>query len=167
MNKERFSTEEMQIIYNLLDKTNNQNAKCGMTKEAIRKIQEINPRRSKSVISRKISAVRNKKLGLPTMAQKQYLKSKSKEERSEKKVVKPMERRVRTQEKIMYHICKQTRIYCGQPYCGSTSNGMPAQYKTLEVAKMAQAEFTERNPVGWNIYDKKTGKLVDGIEIYE
>ena len=66
----------------------------------------------------------------------------------------------------MYHLCKQTRIYDGHPYCGPTSNGMPAQYDTLEEAKKAQAEFNERNPVGWNIYDEDTGKLIDGVDVH-
>lgn len=66
----------------------------------------------------------------------------------------------------MYHLYKQTRIYAGHPYWGPTSNGIPAQYETLEEAKQAQAEFNERNPVGWNIYDEETGRLVDGVDMH-
>lgn len=78
----------------------------------------------------------------------------------------PLERGVRNQEETMYHLCKQTRIYDGYPYRGPTSDGMPAEYEKLEEAKNAQADFNERNPVGWNIYYSETGKLVDGVDCH-
>ena len=64
----------------------------------------------------------------------------------------------------MYHLFKQTRIYEGRPYCGSTSDGFPAEWNTLSEARAAQRMFNERNPVGWNIYDADTGELVDGYD---
>jgi hypothetical protein len=66
----------------------------------------------------------------------------------------------------MYHLFKQTRIYEGRPYCGPTSDGSPAEWKTLAEAKTAQQMFNERNPVGWNIYDAETLKLVDGHDFH-
>lgn len=67
----------------------------------------------------------------------------------------------------MFHLCKQTRIYQGRPYCGYTSNNVPAEFKSLEVARKMQAMFNARNPVGWNIWDAETGKLVDGFDHFE
>jgi len=53
---------------------------------------------------------------------------------------------------MMYHLVKQTRNYEGRAYCGSTSNNIPAEFQTLEDAKIAQAKFNAKNPVGWVIY---------------
>ena len=66
----------------------------------------------------------------------------------------------------MYHLCKQSRVYDGDPYRGPTSNGMLAEYETLEEAKVAQRDFTESNPVGWNIYNAETKVLVDGYDFF-
>ncbi len=67
----------------------------------------------------------------------------------------------------MFHLFKQTRVYDGYAYCGVTSYGKPAEYATLEKAQQAVKEFTERNPVGWNIYDADTGKLIEGFDYPE
>lgn len=67
----------------------------------------------------------------------------------------------------MYHLCKQTRVYDGEAYCGPTSNGFPAEYITLEEARAARSDFIKRNPVGWNIYDSETGLLVDGVDFFK
>ena len=67
----------------------------------------------------------------------------------------------------MYHLCKQSGPYSGHPYCGPTSDGFKAEFKKLSEARTAQRMFTERNPVGWNIYDGETGELVDGINFHD
>jgi hypothetical protein len=67
----------------------------------------------------------------------------------------------------MYHLYKQTRIYAGEPYSGPTSDEKPAEYKSLEEAIIAKKEFTERNPVGWNIYNGDTGELVIGFDYHQ
>jgi len=67
----------------------------------------------------------------------------------------------------MYHLFKQTRVYCGSAYCGLTSDHIPAEYAKLGEAMLARLTFYERNPVGWNIYDSETGSLVDGFDFHE
>ena len=67
----------------------------------------------------------------------------------------------------MFHVFKQTRLYSGAPYQGPTSNGFPAEYKTLKEAKIAAENFQQRNPVGWNIFDSETGNLIDGVNMFE
>lgn len=64
-----------------------------------------------------------------------------------------------------YHLFKQTRLYSGEPYQGPTSNYQPAEYDTKEDAIAAAAEFNERNPVGWNVWDTETDTLVYGYNI--
>jgi hypothetical protein len=66
----------------------------------------------------------------------------------------------------MYHLCKQSRAYEGKPYCGPSSDGIPQEYSLLSIALKAKELLTKRNPVGWNIYDSETGKLVDGQEFH-
>lgn len=61
----------------------------------------------------------------------------------------------------MYHIIKQTRVYTGRPYCGVTSNNVPAEYYNLSDAQQALVEFTKKNPVGWELYNAHTGELVE------
>ena len=63
----------------------------------------------------------------------------------------------------MFHLFKKSRVYDGTPYRGPTSNYSPAEYVTIEEALSAQKSFTERNPVGWDVYDAKTGELVDNV----
>ncbi len=53
---------------------------------------------------------------------------------------------------MVYHLVKRSRVYEGLPYCGPSSNNLPAQADTLEAAQKMQAELTARNPVGWDIY---------------
>ena len=67
----------------------------------------------------------------------------------------------------MFHLCKQSRIYNGSPYCGPTSGYIPAEYETKEQAIEAQIEFTNKNPVGWNIFDSVTGNLIDGYDFFK
>lgn len=66
----------------------------------------------------------------------------------------------------MFHLSKRTRIYDGEPYCGYTSDGVPAEYHTIEEARTARDKFQEFNPVGWNIYDAKTRELVEGYDYF-
>lgn len=61
---------------------------------------------------------------------------------------------------MAYHLFKQSRIYEGRPYCGPTSNNVPASFATFDGAFSAKRIFTEKNPVGWDIYDADTQKLV-------
>jgi hypothetical protein len=60
----------------------------------------------------------------------------------------------------MFHLFKQSRVYTGQCYCGPTNGFRRAEYKTLKLAKEQRDAFQQRNPVGWDIYDAKTKKLV-------
>ena len=62
---------------------------------------------------------------------------------------------------MMYHLCKQSRFYHGEPYCGATSAFLPASFVTLDEARMAVKLFLKRNPVGWDIYDSTTRKRVE------
>lgn len=64
----------------------------------------------------------------------------------------------------MFHLFKQTRTYVGEPYCGHTSDGKPAEYKTLREADDARKIFQEKNPVGWDIFEAKSGKRVFGYD---
>ena len=53
---------------------------------------------------------------------------------------------------VMFHLFKASRVYEGRPYCGPTSNGKPAQYKTRLAAVRAANRFLKKNPVGWSVY---------------
>lgn len=73
----------------------------------------------------------------------------------------------------MYHIFKQTRVYEGEPYCGYTSfNHESGKKEKLEFADLEEAKrFIQEylnivNPVGWNIWDAETGKLVEGNDFF-
>lgn len=68
---------------------------------------------------------------------------------------------------MSYHLFKQSRVYQGQPYCGPTSNNIPAKFETIEQAEQAQELFTKSNPVGWNIFEAETGKLINGHDFFE
>lgn len=58
---------------------------------------------------------------------------------------------------MRYHIFKASRSYYGYPYCGPTSDNKPAEADTwVEAFNMAK-EMTERNPVGFQIYDTNKG----------
>ncbi len=67
----------------------------------------------------------------------------------------------------MYHLCKQSRLYGGQPYCGPTTENMPMAFKHLVVAQEAARLMQERNPVGWNIFDSETQELVQGLDFHK
>jgi hypothetical protein len=60
-----------------------------------------------------------------------------------------------------------TRIYSGFAYSGPTSNDKPAEYKTLVEAQKARDDFDKRNPVGWNIWDSETLKLIEGTDHFQ
>ena len=53
---------------------------------------------------------------------------------------------------VMFHLFKASRVYEGRPYCGPTSNGKPAQYKTRLAAVRAANRFLKKNQVGWSVY---------------
>lgn len=59
-----------------------------------------------------------------------------------------------------YHIFKLSRIYEGRPYCGPTSDGVPAEYNSLTEAKCAADNFLIRNAVGWQVFDSKSGEML-------
>jgi hypothetical protein len=68
----------------------------------------------------------------------------------------------------MFHIQKDTRIYCGNPYCGFSSGGEMMQFETLEEARRAKAKLEIANSgVGWNIWNAETGKIVEGVDQFE
>ena len=59
-----------------------------------------------------------------------------------------------------YHLCKQSRLYYGEPYCGPTSGGKKAEFDSLEEAKLMAFLYNEKNPVGWDVYDSTTEEKV-------
>jgi len=61
----------------------------------------------------------------------------------------------------MYHLCKKSRVYNGVPYNGPTSNYKDASTPSLKEARIMARRFTVLNPVGWDIYDSKTNKIVE------
>lgn len=63
---------------------------------------------------------------------------------------------------MRYHLCKVTRVYDGEPYCGPTSKGQPAGSDSLEEAVQMAKFFDRVNPVGWNVWDSETGQVVHG-----
>ena len=67
---------------------------------------------------------------------------------------------------MRYHLCKQTRGYNGQPYCGPTSNGILAGSDDLDEALKMAKKFNIENTVGWNVYDSITGLLVEGFDLF-
>lgn len=67
----------------------------------------------------------------------------------------------------MYHLCKQTRFYDGEPYCGYSSDNIPCEFEKLDDAQEKVKELNISNPVGWNIWDSETGELVDGFDFME
>jgi|ADurb_Gel_02_Slu_FD_contig_31_1267005_length_292_multi_2_in_0_out_0_1 hypothetical protein len=68
----------------------------------------------------------------------------------------------------MYHIEKDTRIYCGVPYCGYSSGGEMMQFDTLEEAREAKERLEIANSgVGWNIWNAETKEIVDGVDQFE
>ena len=72
----------------------------------------------------------------------------------------------------MYHLCKQTRLYDGEPYSGPSSFNADSGVKeiceapTMLEAKSLQEKLQSINPVGWNIWDSTTGKLMDGCDMF-
>ena len=59
-----------------------------------------------------------------------------------------------------YHLIKSTRVYDGYPYCGISSNNIPAETDTYDDAVKLQKKLLDNNPVGWYIIDSSTGKKV-------
>lgn len=59
-----------------------------------------------------------------------------------------------------YHVIKKSRLYEGRGYCGASSRNIPMEFIELFMAEMAVEKLTERNPVGWDIYNANTGKLI-------
>lgn len=71
-----------------------------------------------------------------------------------------------------YHLYKQTRIYEGQPYAGYSMEFVrplrdEAASDDLEEAKHMAEALEQVNPVGWNIWDSTTGKLVSGHDMFK
>ena len=58
---------------------------------------------------------------------------------------------------MRYHIYKASRVYAGSPYCGPTSDNVPAEKETFLEARILAEEMTKRNPVGFSIYDTNKG----------
>lgn len=64
-----------------------------------------------------------------------------------------------------YHLCKKSRAYCGSPYNGPSSDYLPAETDSLNKAILLAKELTEKNPVGWDIYDATTKQIVNLLGI--
>lgn len=62
---------------------------------------------------------------------------------------------------MKYHLCKMSRMYDGHPYSGPANDDKPAEYNTLEEAIAAKKRLTDRNPVGFDIYDAETREWID------
>jgi hypothetical protein len=60
----------------------------------------------------------------------------------------------------LFHLFKSTRIYSGRPYCGPASGGVPAEFEDIGDALRAQSMMSERNPVGFDVFDSTTGQCV-------
>lgn len=58
--------------------------------------------------------------------------------------------------KMIYHLQKSSRLYTGRPYCGSSSDNIPAIAYTLEEAIALKAALDQRNMVGFTIYEVRT-----------
>jgi hypothetical protein len=69
------------------------------------------------------------------------------------------------QEVSVYHLCKTSRLYIGNPYYGLSSNGQAAQSRTLEGARFLKEIIDGRNPVGFDIYDAESHAKVEDEEI--
>lgn len=68
---------------------------------------------------------------------------------------------------MRYHICKQTRVYDGEPYCGYSSGDNPAESDDLDEAISMSKDMMKNNPVGWNVFDSMTDKLVYGTDFFK
>lgn len=70
-----------------------------------------------------------------------------------------------------YHLCKQTRVYEGEPYHGHTSESLglvgPAEFDNLEEAIFWSLKFQQYNPVGWNVFDSQTGQCLVGKDLFK
>jgi hypothetical protein len=60
----------------------------------------------------------------------------------------------------MFDVIKQSRLYGDYPYAGPASDGLPMRFDTLEEALAAKKQLTERNPVGWDIYNTQTREKI-------
>jgi hypothetical protein len=65
--------------------------------------------------------------------------------------------------KIKYHIIKSTRTYNGLPYSGLSNDGAPAESASYMEAIELAVKLNERNPIGWNIYEVKSGNLIHRV----
>lgn len=61
---------------------------------------------------------------------------------------------------MKFHLFKKSRQYCGRPYCGPASDNKPAEANDIYLAQRLEMELTNRNPVGFDIYDSETGEKV-------
>ncbi len=62
---------------------------------------------------------------------------------------------------MRYHLCKKSRSYLGHPYRGPASDNVVAESMELPKARIWRDILTKRNPVGWDIYDSKTGEVLE------
>lgn len=65
---------------------------------------------------------------------------------------------------MKYHLIKTSRLYFGLPYCGPSSDNLPAEADTIEEAIRLLNELNDRNPVGWVIINSETRKHIYQIE---
>lgn len=61
---------------------------------------------------------------------------------------------------MRYHLIKASRLYFGLPYCGPSSDNLPAEADTIEEAIQLVKKLNKRNPVGWMIVDSYIGEEV-------
>lgn len=74
-----------------------------------------------------------------------------------------------------FHLEKQTRLYVGEPYSGPSCEVIAhlsefagaAESVSIEGAIEMKKLLSKHNPVGWNIWDSETQKLVAGINFFE
>ena len=59
-----------------------------------------------------------------------------------------------------YHIVKSCRSWDGRGYCGPTSYNIPMEFYSIFGAKMYLKILNKRNPVGWEIVEVETSKVV-------
>lgn len=62
---------------------------------------------------------------------------------------------------MRYHIIKASRSYDGNPYCGPSSDNLPAEADTLAEAIEWVERLTKRNPAGWVIVEIETGRKLE------
>ena len=60
-----------------------------------------------------------------------------------------------------YHVFKSSRLYEGVPYCGVASDYESCQFDTQEQALSKANELSQKNAVGFVVYDSHTLNKVD------